>query len=80
LKRYSPAGCAWIVDQLIGIRELEQELVAAFASGDMRRSMLLRFRVAELSHSVEELDRALDAYGPGLCVHKPVGFAAAAHG
>jgi hypothetical protein len=62
-ERCSHAGCSWIVDQLIAIRDLEHQLAAAFASGDTRRA-LLRFRVAELERWVDMLDRALDAFAP----------------
>jgi hypothetical protein len=54
------AGCSWIVDQLIGIRDLEQQLIAALASRD-QTSRQLRSRLAELDRWVEMLDHALDA-------------------
>ena len=59
----SHTGCAWIVDQLIGIRDREQQLMTALASSNEDSSMLLDFRVAELNLSLEMLDRALDEYG-----------------
>jgi hypothetical protein len=62
-ERCSHAGCSWIVDQLIAIRDLENQLVAAVVSGDTRNT-LLRFRVAELDRWVDMLDRALDGFAP----------------
>ena len=61
----SHAGCSWIVDQLIGIRDMEQQLVASFASGDTR-SAQLRFRVAELDRWVDILDRSLDVFATAV--------------
>jgi hypothetical protein len=62
-ERGSNAGCSWIVDQLIGIRELERQLVTALASGD-QPCMQLRSRVGELDRWVDILDRAPDASAP----------------
>lgn len=63
MENRSHAGCAWIVDQLIGIRDKEQQLAAALASSDEQSSLLLDLRVAELNLVLEMLDRALDVYG-----------------
>jgi hypothetical protein len=63
MENRSHAGCAWIVDQLIGIRDREQQLATALASSDEQASLLLDFRVAELNLSLEILERALDVYG-----------------
>ena len=64
MERHSHFGCAWIVDQLIGIRDQEKKLVEEFAAGDGRSSMRLRLRVADLNRRLEILDRALDQYPP----------------
>lgn len=60
LERKPHAGCSWIVDQLVGIRSLEEQLIAALASGDQRGSKLIRSRLGELDRWVDMLDRALD--------------------
>jgi hypothetical protein len=62
--RHSHIGCSWIVDQLIGIRDLEQRLIAAFAAGDQRCGEQLRFGVAELNRWLDRLEQALDAFAP----------------
>jgi hypothetical protein len=64
LERKAHAGCSWIVDQLIGIRELEQRLTVALACGDQHCSVWLRSRLAELDRWVDTLDRALDTSAP----------------
>jgi hypothetical protein len=66
LERHSHFGCAWIVDQLIGIRDQEKQLAEEFASGDGRSSIRLRLGVAELNRRLEMLDQALDLYPPVL--------------
>jgi hypothetical protein len=63
LERNSHAGCSWIVDQLIAIRDLEQQLIGAMASGGQPCSQL-RSRVGELDRWVDILDRALNASAP----------------
>jgi hypothetical protein len=60
---HSHAGCAWIVDQLIAIREMEQKLVAALEAGDQKGKMRLHFRLAELNRWLDKLDQALEGYG-----------------
>jgi hypothetical protein len=57
------AGCSWIVDQLIGIRDLEQQLTAALASRD-QACRELRSLLGELDRWVDMLDRALEASPP----------------
>lgn len=64
LEMHSHAGCSWIVDQLIAIRDLEHRLIEALASSDQRSSMRLRSRLAELDRRVDTLDRTLDAFAP----------------
>ncbi len=65
----SHKGCAWIVDQLIAIRELEQKLIAAFEARDFlpmpeaNGISGFRFRLAELNRWLDKLDEALDNYG-----------------
>ena len=54
------------MDQLIGIRDLEQQLIVAMDSADEGCSIQLRFRVAELDLWLDMLDRALDAFAPSV--------------
>lgn len=70
LEPHSHFGCAWIVDQLIGIRDQEKQLLEEFASNDGRSSMKLHLRVAALNRSLEMLDRALDQYPPVFHEHE----------
>jgi hypothetical protein len=64
VEKRAHAGCTWIVDQLIAIRELEEKMIAAFQGADQRCSMQLRFRLAELNRWIDKLDRAVEAYSP----------------
>jgi hypothetical protein len=64
------AGSAWIVDQLIGIRDLEQQLIAALAAGDQPCSQL-HSRLGELDRWVDILERALDASERSLDASSP---------
>lgn len=74
MENHPHAGCAWIVDQLIAIREMEQKLVAAFEAGDEQGKIRLHLRLAELNRWLDKLDRALENYGsplaPRLVVHR----------
>lgn len=72
LERRPHAGCSWIVDQLIGIRDLEQQLIAALASGDQPCTQL-RSRLGELDRWVDILERALDASVPAADQDRTVG-------
>ena len=56
-------GCAWIVDKLIAVRELEEKLVAAFETGNGHGEARLRWRLAELNQWLDQLDQVLDSYG-----------------
>jgi hypothetical protein len=63
VEKQSHVGCSWVVDQLIGIRDLEQKLTAALTAGDPRGCMQLHFGVAELNRWLDRLDLALDVFG-----------------
>jgi hypothetical protein len=64
VEKRAHAGCTWIVDQLIAIREFEEKIIAAFQGADQRCSMQLRFRLAELNRWIDKLDRAVEDYSP----------------
>lgn len=76
MEPYSHFGCAWIVDQLIGIRDQEKQLAEEFATSDGRSSMRLRMGVAELNRRLEMLDRALDEYPPVFQEQEPMALLA----
>ena len=56
----SPKAYVWILDQLIGIKNLEQELSEALADRKGRCIPELRTKVVELSLWADLLDRVLD--------------------
>ena len=60
MSRNSHTIYAWIVDQLIGIRNLEQELSEALADRKGRCGVDLHTKIAELNLWVDVLDRVLN--------------------
>jgi hypothetical protein len=64
------AGCSWIVDQLIGIRDLEQQLIADLASRDPA-SRQIRSRLGQLDRWVDMLNTALEASSPAADQNQP---------
>jgi hypothetical protein len=63
VEQSSHTGCAWIVDQLIAVREAEEKLIAAFETADQRSEMRLHLRVMELDKLLDRLDQVVDGYG-----------------
>ena len=60
MSRNSHQTYAWIVDQLIGIRNLERELSEALADRKGRCGAELYFKIAALNLWADVLDRVLD--------------------
>ena len=53
---------SWIVDELIGIRTVEQRLSRRLQSRAPKNSQLLLSRIQDLNQRIDLLDRALDEY------------------
>lgn len=51
----------WIVNQLLGIRMLEQELASALGQPSLREKAQLRARIRQLSAWVDAVDNSLSA-------------------
>lgn len=56
----SAVNGSWIVNQLIGIRNLERELHDALSNRDKACDVCLRSKVAQLKSWVNLLDQALE--------------------
>ena len=56
---------SWIVDELIGIRTVEQRLSKKLESGAPTNSRLFLNKIHDLNLRVEVLDRALDEFSSG---------------
>jgi hypothetical protein len=54
---------SWIVDELIGIRTLEQRLSRRLQSRAPQNSRILLSRIQDLNQRIDLLDRVLDEYG-----------------
>jgi hypothetical protein len=53
---------SWIVDELIGIRTVEQRLSRRLQSRAPQNSQILLSRIQDLNQRIDLLDRALDEY------------------